>query len=226
MIKRFSTAAVFLFICFFINSLSFGQKFVSLEAGKVEHEFRTEYNYVIGTRDLFIDTSEGYEFGLAGGYRFRNQEKLSIALQGRLAFNNAKWTADFIDSYSGIDAGGPSHLEYKIPAVITICLCPELVIVDNLAIIGEIGLGLGYISQKKESGISTNYDYSKWTSCYTLAGGIKYRTGVQTNFYLLYRAGYFSNYTFESHFPDDMKWETISDEPVRSSFNIGILYSF
>ncbi len=227
MTKRLLAGVIFLLVSLLGNTICTGQWFAGLEAGNIEHEFRPEYTFVIGEPQKFINRTDGYEFGFTGGYRFSGfSERYFLSVQGQLSLNKVKWTFDIVDAYPGTEAGGPANFQYDIPAVFNISICPELILLKNFSITGEIGMGKGYIREKKESETSTSYDITEWTTCYSFGGGIKYRTGRKMDFYLMYRGNYFSRFSFESFFPGGLKWENISDKPVSSSLKIGILYSF
>lgn len=93
-------------VCVAVLSIAFtapcvGQWYLGGEAGYTRHMFGASYTFAVGEPDVYVNTAQGVEGGVIGGYTFAGQGPLSLSIQGRVAGNTARWKLDVVDEYSG-----------------------------------------------------------------------------------------------------------------------------
>lgn len=114
-----------------------------LEVGYVTHTFKVHYDYVEGrTPDDYTDLAHGAQGSFVGGYQIPLAERLSLALQGRVSYDDAEWT---------LNTDEPADLTYSLPWTYSVSLLPEIKLWKNFSLFGELGIGQGYMRYKKDS---------------------------------------------------------------------------
>jgi opacity protein-like surface antigen len=192
--------------------------YVGTEVGYAALKFTPRYSLADGTPDAgYTDRAEGIEFRMLAGYGVQLNKTFSLDLQTHFGLNSAVWD---------LDTAEPAHLEYKIPYTYGISLLPSARITEKASVSAEIGLEQGYIQEKKDSSVSSSYNFSKWVSGYSLGGGASYDLSKHFKVSLLYRYRKYNHISYDTYFPDGTLSEMVEDRPSISSITVGMSYSF
>ncbi len=213
--------------CFALSMLVFadeavagsGSWFLGVDAAYVEQTFRPYYTYASSdsSPDQFYNHSFGQSFGLHGGYRRHLFERMNLALQARMAFNNPEWE---------LETDEPASLKYRIPYTHGLCLVPGFAVCSRVTIFAEAGVGQGCIQQTKESSSTTEYNNTKWAAAYVLGGGIRIAMGLNFELQLSYRQTVFEHYGFDSNLPDGTVAEHIVNDNYSAEWLMGLSRTF
>lgn len=204
-----------------------GRWFLGAEAGYVEHRFETSYDYLGGGEpDQFVNRAYGGEIALAFGYSLPLHSRLSLDVLGRIAGNDAEWTLDTVDEYSGTARGGPARLAFEMPFFYDALARPRLILPAGFSAFGEAGLRYGYQRLKKESEASTRYEISKWTPAFVFGGGLCFEALDNLSIYAVYRYAIFDAAGTESFFPDGGPWENVEVRSRSQSIGLGMIFVF
>lgn len=195
-----------------------GQKQWGVETGYVKHRFIPQYSYVSGRQNSnFTDRAYGAGLSFFGRYVIPVTAKVSLPLQCSVAVNNAEWS---------LDTGEPAKIEYSLPYSGDISFLPTLTLAEKISVFLELGVGQGYIKEKKTSAVSSAYDFSKWTTNCVLGCGVNYTLNEQTNIFIKYRYLQYNSISYRTYLADGSQVETISDQPSTQMFNVGVLFNF
>ena len=204
-----------------------GRWFVGAEGGFVSHRFETTYEYMNGgASDQYVDRANGGEIAVAFGYAIPLNKQFSVDILGRIAGNNAEWTLDTVDEYSGTDKGGPARLTFEIPYFYDAMVRPHISLPANFSLFGEAGLRYGYLHFKKVSDSSTRYEISEWTPGFVAGGGLQFDALRNLSLYVTYRYATFDSGNTESVFPDGTPWEKVEVKSRTQSVGVGAVYVF
>ncbi len=204
-----------------------GRWFYGAEGGYVEHRFESSYGYISGGEpDQFVNRAGGGEIAAALGYSMPVHSRLSLDVLVRVAGNNAEWTLDTVDEYSGTDRGGPARLNFEMLYFYDLLARPRLILPAGFSAFGEAGLRYGYLHVKKESASSTQYGISSWEPAIVFGGGAQFDILDSLSIYASYRYAIFDAARTESYFPDGEPWEAVEIKSRSQSVSFGIIYVF
>lgn len=204
-----------------------GRWFLGAEGGFVSDQFETTYEYMNnGTPDKYTEKVNGGEIALAFGYAMPVHGSLAMDFMGRIAGNNAEWTLDTVDEYSGTDQGGPARLSFEIPFFYDLLLRPRLSLPANFSIFGEFGLRYGHLRCKKYSASSTQYNITSWVPGLVVGGGVQFDAMKNLSLYVNYRYASLDEGKTESVFPDDTAWERVAVKAQVQSIGIGAVFVY
>lgn len=192
--------------------------YVGTELDYAALKFTPHYSYISGAPDNgYTDRAEGIEFRMLAGYGVQLNKTFSLDFQTHFGLNSAVWD---------LDTAEPAHLEYKIPYTYGISLLPSARITDKASLLAEIGLEQGYIQEKKDSPVTSSYNFSRWVGGYSIGGGASYDLSRHFKVSLFYRYREYNHLSYDTHLPDGTLSEIVKDRPSIWSINIGMSYSF
>ncbi len=201
-----------------------GQWYLGGEAGYTRHTFGASYTFVVGEPDAYVNTAQGFEAGVIGGYTLAGQGPVSLSIQGRVAGNTAQWQLDVVDEYSGTSQGGPASLAYDIPCSYSFSLVPGIRVGSSARVVAELGIGQSLVREVKTSEQSTRYDHSEWTFSYAFGAGVHQRLGKQLELRGTYRYICCGSFSYQGVFPDGTVWEHVTDTPHTHQVCFGLVY--
>lgn len=194
-----------------------------VEMGHFEHQFTPTYTFVEpGTKPVtYDDRANGLNASLIGGYRCLPVYRVSLALQARATFYDNDWELNINN------ADEVSHLKYDQPYSYLVSFVPGVFLTDDVVVYADLGIGQGYITEKKESLNSSSYDFAEWVTGYSIGGGVSWEMTRQVSLFAVYRYTWYENFNYNSYLPDGRHWETITEDKVTtSSANVGIAVHF
>lgn len=192
--------------------------YVGTELDYATLKFTPHYSFISGAPDkVYRDSTAGIEFRMLAGYSWRLNKIFSLDLRTHFGLNSAVWDLHTTE---------PAHLEYKIPYSCGISLLPSARILDKVSLLVEIGLEQGYIREKKNSPVSSSYNFSKWVGGYSIGSGASYDLSRHFEASLFYRYREYNHISYDTHLPGGTLSERVEDRPSISSINVGMSYSF
>jgi opacity protein-like surface antigen len=209
---------IFMYVVVTAHTAYASPLYVGTELDYAALKFTPHYSYTSGAPDKgYTDRAEGIEFRMLAGYSVQLNKIFSLDFRTHFGLNNAVWDLDTTE---------PAHLEYKIPYTYGISLLPSARITDKASLLAEIGLEQGYIQEKKDSPVSSSYNFSKWVGGYTVGGGASCDLSRHFKVSLFYRYREYNHISYDTHLPDGTLSEIVEDRPSIWSINIGMSYSF
>ena len=201
--------------------------FIGAEGGAVFHRFETTYEYLNGgAPDEYVNRADGGAIALVFGYGIPLNSLFSLDILGRISGNNAEWTLDTVDEYSGTDQGGPARFTFKSQYSYDLLVRPRISLPANFSVFGEAGLRYGYLHCKKDSVSSTHYNITEWTPGFVAGGGVQFDALKNLSVYAAYRFAGIDSSATESLFPDNTPWERVSVKSDAQSLDLGLVYVF
>jgi len=201
-----------------------GQWYLGGEVGYTRHTFGASYTFAVGEPDTYVNTAQGVEGGVIGGYTFAGQGQVSLSIQGRVAGNTARWKLDVVDEYSGTPQGGPASLAYDMPWGYSLSLVPGVRVGPSSRLVAEFGIGQSLVREVKTSAQSTRYDYSDWAFSYAFGAGVHHRLGERWELRGTYRYIRCASFSYSGAFPDGTVWEHVTDTPHTHQVCFGLVY--
>lgn len=195
-----------------------GRWYAGVDLGYVEHEFTPAYTFTYGREPTsFVDESDGMELGISGGYSEPVCPYFSIACQTRLAVNESEWS---------LTTDEPANLLYEIPFTWSLTVVPTFTITEKVLAFFETGFISGAVSEEKSSPVESSYDFSEWRTGITLGLGVWIGIDERMGVSVTYRRAEYDSFSYKTYLPDGTHWETVQDDPVADSYNIGLTWSF
>lgn len=217
---RASALVVLIFMCAVASArVAYASPlYVGTELDYAAVKFAPHYSFMSGAPDkAYTDRADGAEFRMLAGYGWQLNNTFSLDFRTHFGLNSAVWELDTTE---------PAHLEYKIPYTFGISLLPSARIMSKVSLLAEIGLEQGYIHEKKDSPVTSSYNFSKWVEGYSIGGGASYDLSRHFKASLLYRYMEYNHISYDTHLPDGTLSERVEDRPSMWSLNIGMTYSF
>ena len=222
--KKQSIALCVAFILTVCGWPCLGQWYLGGEAGYARPTFGASYTFAVGEPDAYVNTAQGAEGGVIGGYTFAGQGLVSLSIQGRVAGNMAQWQLDVVDEYSGTSQGGPASLASDIPWGYSLSLVPGVRVGPSSRLVAEFGIGQSLVREVKMSTQSTRYDYSDWAFSYAFGAGVHHRLGERWELRGTYRYIRCASFSYSGAFPDGTVWEHVTDTPHTHQVCFGLVY--
>ena len=193
-----------------------GQSFFGLDLSYTETTFEPQYTFTYDRPPVgYKNIAYGTDLDLLGGYRFQLAPLFSVGVGGSLGISTAEWSTDTTDPIA--------HLEYRLPYRLFATVQPAVHLLNRFRLFGELGIGSGYIEEKKDSFLRSRYDESRWLWGYRLGAGIGYEFMRDTEISVAYRYTGYEDFSYQTHLPDGTHWETVTDEPYSNQVVMSLI---
>jgi opacity protein-like surface antigen len=190
------------------------------EVGHTEIRFKPRVRSLSGGGEsVFVDRTEGTQWGVFGGRRFQLGDNAAVGVQGRLGFTSSTFDLSIPSE--------PAQIQYGVPWTATLSVVPQVrMSTGPVWVFGELGLGLGQVDVQKVAPLTTSYDESPVQLVSTIGGGLKVALGKKVEAYGMYRYTSWSSFTYTARLPSGMPDEVNTDKPHASSWLFGGLTRF
>jgi opacity protein-like surface antigen len=192
--------------------------YAGIDLTRFEVRFAPHYTELDdGEESDFDNRADGLQADLALGHRRRLNDRVSLALQGAVGFNDVAWTLSLDE---------PADFRYSIPYTISGSLLPEVRLAGPVWAFAEVGGGVGRVKQEKSGSTLSTYDSNRLRGALALGGGVFYQVGRRLDLVGRYRYVRYAGYEFDSIGPGGQPVEHVAESPRTVGVSVGIRIGF
>lgn len=196
-----------------------GTSYFGVELSRERLKFEPHYYLLDGTPDgSFTNRARGTGGALFGGHRWSLGSAFSLAVEARLAANDAKWTLRLPDE--------PATFRYSVPLSAGLVLQPTAHLSDQVSVYAEGGVAMAQVRERKSAPATSAYNVSRWRNGTILGAGVNVKVGEGWTARLGYRESRYAAVRYTARLSDGTPVERIRDKPVQTGWYLGLARTF
>lgn len=196
-----------------------GTSYFGAELSRERLKFKPHYYLLDGTPDgSFTNRARGTGGALFAGHRWSFGPAFSLAVEARLAANDAKWTLRLPDE--------PATFRFSIPLSAGLVLQPTAHLSDRVSVYAEGGVATAQVRERKSAAATSAFNVSRWRNGTVLGAGVNVQVSEGWSARLGYRESRYAAVRYTARLNDGTPVERIRDRPIQTGWYLGLSRTF